>query len=298
MTLAVSIITPSYNQGRFIERTIQSVLSQDIKNLDYAVFDGGSKDETVSILEKHESDLRWISEKDKGQADAVNKGIRASSGEIIGWLNSDDIYYPGTLRMVSEYFESRPEIDVIYGDANHIDEEDRIIQPYPTEPWNVDRLKETCYLCQPAVFFRRRVVTRFGLLDERLNYCMDYEYWLRLAYGGANFSRVTKVLAGSRLYADTKTLGSRVKVHEEINTMMLRRFGQVPDRWLFNYAHVVLESQGMKRADYWLFVPALVVLSLYASLRWNKMVSKSMQSSMWQWLVGAVKQLFKRLPAP
>ncbi|HUL00396.1 MAG TPA: glycosyltransferase family 2 protein [Nitrospirota bacterium] len=298
MTLAVSIITPSYNQGRFIERTIQSVLSQDIKNLDYAVFDGGSKDETVSILEKHESDLRWISEKDKGQADAVNKGIRASSGEIIGWLNSDDIYYPGTLRMVSEYFESRPEIDVIYGDANHIDEEDRIIQPYPTEPWNVDRLKETCYLCQPAVFFRRRVVTRFGLLDERLNYCMDYEYWLRLAYGGANFSRVTKVLAGSRLYADTKTLGSRVKVHEEINTMMLRRFGQVPDRWLFNYAHVVLESQGMKRADYWSFVPALVVLSLYASLRWNKMVSKSMQLSMWQWLVGAVKQLFKRLPAP
>ena len=298
MTLAVSIITPSYNQGRFIERTIQSVLSQDIKNLDYAVFDGGSKDETVSILEKHESDLRWISEKDKGQADAVNKGIRASSGEIIGWLNSDDIYYPGTLRMVSEYFESRPEIDVIYGDANHIDEEDRIIQPYPTEPWNVDRLKETCYLCQPAVFFRRRVVTRFGLLDERLNYCMDYEYWLRLAYGGANFSRVTKVLAGSRLYADTKTLGSRVKVHEEINTMMLRRFGQVPDRWLFNYAHVVLESKGMKRADYWSFVPALVVLSLYASLRWNKMVSKSMQLSMWQWLVGAVKQLFKRLPAP
>jgi glycosyltransferase involved in cell wall biosynthesis len=296
MTLAVSIISPSYNQARFIERTIQSVLSQDLEDIEYVVFDGGSTDETVAVLKRYESRLRWVSERDKGQADAINNGIRATSGEIIGWLNSDDIYYPGTIRMVSEFFESHPEADVIYGDANHIDENDRIIEPYSTEPWSINRLKNICYLCQPAVFFRRSMIERFGLLDEGLNYCMDYEFWLRLAYGGANFVHFPKVLAGSRLYAGTKTLGSRVKVHREINRMMLKRFGQVPDRWLFNYAHVVLESKGMKRANYWSFVPALIVLSVYASLRWNKKISISMQSTMWRWLAGAIKQSFKERP--
>lgn len=283
--MKVSVVTPSYNQGQFIERTIRSIATQDASDVEYVVFDGGSQDETLSILRKYQDRLRWVSEKDKGQANAVNKGIRATSGEIIGWLNSDDIYYPGAVRAVVNFFRTHPDVDVVYGTANHIDKSDCIIEPYPTECWNLDRLKETCYICQPATFFRRRVVEQHGLLDETLRYCMDYEYWLRLALEGAKFDHLPQVLAGSRLYLETKTLGARNEVHREINAMTRKRLGQVPARWLSNYAHVVLHDKGLRRKNNPLaFTLGLAVVSLYAAFRWNGGVSKEMRSTIWQWL--------------
>lgn len=280
----ISIITPSFKQGRFIERTILSVLKQDYPGLEYVIFDGGSKDNTIEILQKYSDKLSWVSEKDNGQTHAVNKGLQATTGEIIGWLNSDDIYYPGALETIADYFEKNPEIDVIYGHANHIDIDDTVIELYPTELWNWERLCYTCYICQPAVFFRRSVVEKYGLLNEKLQYCMDYEYWLRLAKSGAAFAYLPQILAGSRLYQETKTLGARKNVHREINNMLKAKLGKVPDRWISNYAHVVIETQGVGRDTPVRFAASIAFLSFYYSLFWNKSISLDLLKTITAWL--------------
>lgn len=283
MPLSVSIITPSYNQGRFLERTIRSVLAQRSAApafpgpFEYLVMDGASGDQSVEILKRYSAELQWVSEKDRGQADAINKGLARTSGDIVGWLNSDDIFYPGAIAAAAGFLDGHPEVDVVYGNGNHIDEQDRVIEPYPTEDWDFERLKQRCFLCQPAVFFRRRVVERFGPLGV-WHYALDYEYWLRLGKSGARFARIGAVLAGSRLHAETKTLGARVQVHAETNDVLRRLFGRVPDRWLYNYAHAVLYSRGVPRQGRG-FAMRVALLSWWAALRWNHRISPGM---LWQ----------------
>lgn len=284
---SISVITPSFNQGRFIERTLCSALNQNITNMEYVVFDGGSTDETLSILERYHDSVRWVSEPDHGQAHAVNKGIAATSGDIIAWINSDDVYYPGALSTVQSFFNDNPDTDVVYGDAFHIDEEDKEIEAYYTEPWNFSRLKEVCFLCQPAVFFRRRMVERFGLLNDTLHFCLDYEYWLRLAIGGASFAYLPTPLAGSRMYLQNKTLSQRVRFHTEINGMMIGKFNKVPDAWLYNYAHTVVDARGIQRGTRQ-FALAVAWESLLASLRWNHSLSKEVIQTTASW-VGLTK---------
>ena len=280
--LKVSIVTPSFNQARFITRTIESVLSQDWKSLDYMVCDGDSTDGTQAILAKYRDRIAWISAKDDGQADAVNKGIQATDGDIIGWLNSDDIYYPGTVRAVVEYFSKHPEVDVVYGMADHIDADDHAYEAYPTEPWNFARLQEFCFLCQPAVFLRRSVIERHGLLDQSLRFCIDYEYWLRLGAAGVHFGYLERKLAGSRMYPENKTLSARLQIHAEVNNMFRKRFHQVPHRWIFAYAHVwveehVKQSKYPTRLIFRMGKPLfLALLSLLGALYWNRRVSPEM----------------------
>lgn len=270
--MKVSVVTPSFNQGVFIERTLLSVRRQEVNGFDieHFVVDGGSSDSTLDTLRRFGETVQWVSEADYGQSHAVNKGIRATGGSIIGWLNSDDVYYPGAVNYVVDYLNANPQVDVVYGMAEHIDEQDRPFEDYPTEPWDLERLIQTCFICQPALFMRRRVVDEFGLLDESLQYCMDYEYWLRLGRGGAQFAYVRRKLAGSRLYAQNKTLGARVAVHREINDMFKRMLGHVPERWIMNYAHAVVGGDpqlanrtGMRRLRLMLEVAK-------TGIRWNR----------------------------
>ena len=277
MSLKFSVITPSFCQGRFIERTIQSVLSQGLSptEYEYVVCDGGSQDETLDILKRYESQIRWISEPDKGQADAVNKGIAMTTGDIIAWINSDDAYYPGAFEAVRAVFESHPDVQVVYGDADHIDETDQVLDAYPTETWKYERLKTTCYLCQPAVFFRRQLIEELGSLDDSLRYCMDYELWLRLGQHYP-FYYLHKKLAGSRLYSSNKTLGQRVLFHQEINKMLLQKLGSVPHRWIFAYAYVkITENNILEQYNYLQKLEILIVFtyySLWGFLYWNKQI--------------------------
>lgn len=277
MPHTVSVITPSYNQGRFIERTIASVLSQRFPGgLEYIVMDGGSTDETVEILRRHGDALQWVSERDRGQAHAVNKGFACATGDIIGWLNSDDVYYPDAIAAVCEAFDAHPEADLVYGDADHIDVNDAVIEPYPTEAWNRARLSDTCYICQPAVFFRRTAVERFGPLTESLQYCMDYDYWFRLAAGGAHSVWLRRKLAGSRMYPENKTMSARVAVHAEINDVLRKHLGRVPDQKLFAYAEIVAGGRRVDPSDPIRFPLAKSAISLWAALRWNRRISRKM----------------------
>lgn len=287
----ISIVTPSFNQGRFIERTIHSVLGQGIDGLEYFIADGGSTDGTPGILNQYGGKLSFVSERDGGQADAVNKGIRATAGDIIGWLNSDDIYYPGALSAVLAYFAAHPDANVVYGDACHIDENDEVLEPYYTEEWDYERLKEVCFLCQPAVFFRRRLAEKAGLLDQHLSYCMDYEYWLRL---GAlmPFARIHSVLAGSRMYRTNKTLGARVSVHREINDMFLQKMGDVPDKWIYAYAHAVTDGKGLSRdtaAQDLKFVWMLIGVTTVSFFRWKRRLPFRAVKTMAAWAAGSFK---------
>jgi glycosyltransferase involved in cell wall biosynthesis len=298
----VSVVMPSFNQGRFIERAIQSVLSQGYPDLELLVFDGGSTDETVGVLERYAAVLRWVSEPDHGQADAVNKGLRASSGEVIGWLNSDDVYRPGALSTACGFLDAHPDVDVVYGEADYIDSDDRLLGRYYTEAWDAARLRDTNILCQPAAFFRRRVVDCYGLLDEGLKYCLDYEYWLRLAFGGARFAYVPAVLAASRLHPETKTLGERLPMHPEINRMLRAYYGRVPDRWLLAHAHTLLElGAGPDRRHRLRYRAAAVRLALRLSWEWNHAISPWLAATCARMLVGGVLQapvsLDRRPPA-
>ncbi|MFW6065320.1 MAG: glycosyltransferase family 2 protein [Planctomycetota bacterium] len=280
----VSIVTPSLNQGKFLERSVRSVLEQRGVAVEYFIADGGSSDGSPDILRRYQDRLRWISEPDGGQSSAVNRALRATNGEVIGWLNSDDVYYPDALLRAVEAFQVEQDIDVVYGRANWIDESDAVIAEYPTEPWDFKRLMETCFICQPAVFFRRRVLRRFGLLDESLQYCMDYEYWLRLARGGARFAHIDDVLAGSRLHAETKTVSRRLEVHREICGMFRERFGLVPGAWLLGYGKAAAAAAGLTPDRPVGYAARTIWASLKAAMHYNGRPDRQWVSAVSGWV--------------
>jgi len=187
--MKISVITPSFNQCDFIDKTIHSVLSQQLDiDIEMLVIDGGSTDGTIEILKKYGDRIKWFSESDQGQADAVNKGIAMASGEIIGWLNSDDLYLPGSLKLVADYFNDNPDSKWVYGKCRIINEHEQEIWKTITRYKNISlhkfslsRLMTENYISQPAVFFRKELFEETGPLDLNLNYALDYDLWLKFA---------------------------------------------------------------------------------------------------------------------
>lgn len=222
MTLpSISIITPSYNQGRFIERTVRSVLEQDYPALEYQVMDGGSTDDTLEVLRRYQPRLKLISQKDGGQSAALNQGFQRTSGEIVGWINSDDYYLPGALQAVGAHFAAHPGVEWLYGRCPIVDERDRehkrLITLYK-ELWArrycYGRLLVENFISQPAVFFRRRLLEKAGLLEPGYQNAMDYHLWLR--FGAlAEPAFLDRPLACFRSYADNKTTVSFRRTFDE-----------------------------------------------------------------------------------
>lgn len=210
---------PSFNHRHFIERSLNSVLNQDHEPIQLIVMDAGSTDGTPAVLERYGQDIAlWNSEPDGGQSDGLNKGFRHATGDIFGWLNSDDIYLPGTFAHVARLFEARPDIDVVYGDWYTLDTEDRLCERYLGLACSRGQLITEGVFCNAqSMFWRARLHERFGEFDLRLHYTMDYDLILRLVNlaGRRAFLRTERPLGCFRVYAGQKTGSSDAKVLQE-----------------------------------------------------------------------------------
>ena len=213
----VSIVTPSYNHGKFIEDTILSVKSQDYPNIEHIVVDGSSTDNTLKILKKYEKgyNLRWISEPDEGQSDAVNKGFKMTKGEIIGWLNSDDTYLSiRTISDVVKYFKKHNKAKIIYGDMISIDHKNAIMLVRPALPiFRYSILKKRNFISEPSTFFKRDIIDNYHL-DKNLHYAMDHDFWLKIGKDN-KFYHIPKILSCFRLHANSKSVSQSRKMKNE-----------------------------------------------------------------------------------
>jgi glycosyltransferase involved in cell wall biosynthesis len=252
----ISIVTPSFNQGHFLEETIHSVLAQDYPDLEYSVVDGGSSDNSVEIIRKYADRLAWwVSEKDKGQSDAINKGLRRSTGDILAWLNSDDLYCRGALALVAQFFCEHPECDAVIGDQESIDKGGRVLDLKKCVPVTFRRtLYSACAVPQPATFFTRHAWEVTGEVDTCLHYQMDFEFFLRMQAKGIRFGVIKTRLAQFRLHADSKTVSQYGNHFWEDHRRIQDQYFKIPLRGASRERY----RQGMK----WLYRLQLYLLRM------------------------------------
>jgi glycosyltransferase involved in cell wall biosynthesis len=224
---SLSIVTPSFNQGAFIGEALASVAQQNYVDVEHLVIDGGSSDRTVDILRDHTQKqqverLHWISEPDTGQSNALNKGFARATGDVVGWLNSDDRYRQGCFEYVARIFEENPDVDVVYGDYTWIDESGKVfrIRREIEFSYFVLLYHRVLYIPSTATFFRRRIFDEGNWLDESLHYAMDFEFFVRLASRGYRFKHVPKLMADFRFQRDSKTCTDSHKQFEEIDSVV------------------------------------------------------------------------------
>lgn len=227
--LRISVVTPSYNQGQFLERTIVSVLNQNYPNLEYIIIDGGSTDGSVEIIKKYERYIAyWVSEPDDGQSHALVKGFDRATGEILAWLNSDDMYLSGALFTAARMFRGHPEAAVVYGDYIRVDTDDRCIalKRMPSFEHKIC-LYADIIVIQPASFFSRKAFFEAGGIDTSFNYTMDYDLISRLAKCG-EVLHINKYLAAFRFYSASKTGAEGYRFPAESRRARLKNLGYEP----------------------------------------------------------------------
>lgn len=205
----VSIITPSYNQSEYLEETIRSVLDQKYPNFEYIIVDGGSTDRSVEIIRKYARQLaKWVSEKDCGQTDAINKGFSFASGDVLSWLNSDDTLLPNAVEEAVQHLVDHPRIGLVYGDANYINENGRVIGKFPSAQTSLQRLRRGyVHIPQQSSFFRKAIWDLVGPLDPSFYFAMDYDLWIRIAEQ-AEIRYIPRVWSNFRLHSDAKTIAA------------------------------------------------------------------------------------------
>ncbi|MBC8332755.1 MAG: glycosyltransferase [Anaerolineae bacterium] len=212
----VSVVTPSYNQAQFLEDTIRSVLAQDYPNIEYIVVDGGSNDGSVEIIKKYADRLSWwVSEPDSGQADAINKGLKRARGDIVAWLNSDDIYFPDAISEAVEALQAHPGVGMVFGNAISMDANGYPLHNQTFDDWGMEDLM--CYniICQPAVFMRRDTLEKVGFLDHSYHYLLDHHLWLRIT-NLAGAQHVDSIWAGARHHRDAKNVARAAEFSQEV----------------------------------------------------------------------------------
>jgi glycosyltransferase involved in cell wall biosynthesis len=226
---SISIVTPTYNYAMYLERTIKSVVCQNYPALEYIIQDGGSSDGTLELLQKHEPGLfRFSSARDNGQAHAINLGLEHSSGEILAYLNSDDILLPNTLHYVANFFMNNPDVDVVYGHRLCIDEHDDVVGEWILPPHDAEVSRWVDFVPQETMFWRRRIWDAVGgQLDESFHFAMDWDLILRFQDAGAVFKRLPRFLAGFRVHDQQKSIQQAADVGKsEIDRLHLRTFGR------------------------------------------------------------------------
>lgn len=236
-TPLVSIVTPSFNQAAYLEETIQSVLGQTYPNIEYILVDGASQDGTLKVIHKYEKKLtHWISEKDNGQTEAINKGFALARGEILGWINSDDTLLPNAIEEAVEFLLEHPKIGLVYGDANYIDGKSQIIGQFPAKQTDLAKLRRGyVHIPQQASFYRKKLWDQVGPLDDSFYFAMDYDLWTRLA-AVSEIKYLPRLWANFRLHADAKTIEADDRCWPEMLRVHYREGG----KWL---SPIVLKYQ-------------------------------------------------------
>ena len=226
---AISVVTCSFQQGLYLERTLRSVLDQGYPHLEYIVIDGGSTDGSAAIIERHQSALAyWISEPDRGQTDALIKGFARAGGDVCGWLCSDDLLMPGALRAVGEFFSTHPEVMAVYGDALWIDAEGRLLRPKKEMAFNrFVMLYDHNYIPQPSMFWRRSLYEAVRGLDPRFDLAMDADLWERFS-ARTRIAHMPRYLSCMRFYPEQKTRSRRAEGRREDGAIRQRDAASAP----------------------------------------------------------------------